>query len=481
MGGGTAGLVAAIILKKRLDVIVDVIYSEEVGIVGVGEGTTEHWSEFMRYAGIHPHTLIKECDATPKLGIMFQGWGENDYLHSISNEYAAQLGQTARIFSRLIGGNALPCQLVPPAVWNGYMPVSALDATQPFFSNQFHFNTHKLNIFLRKKAVELGVNMIEDKVMTVQRDAIGNPVGLIGQKSSYTHDFYIDATGFRRLLIGNKAEWRSYRKWLKMNEAVVFATADEPRYDLWTKATAMNAGWMWKIPTWGRIGNGYVYDSDYITSDKAVEEASDYLDMNIDDARVIKFDSGALDEAWIGNVCAIGLSASFVEPLEASNIGTSIQQAFMLMHKLPNYTPLDVKSYNEHFRSITDNTRDFISLHYMSERSNSDFWKDNRSSQILPPDIREKISMWQRRLPIYSDFDMNTSNYALFGPNHFIMVMHGLGLFDNKSIMAEYEGLHDDHRAQAERLMADIQQRQANLQVIDNKQGLDIIRGTYVD
>ena len=60
VGGGTAGLVTAIILKKRLNLPVDLVHSPTIGIVGVGEGSTEHFKEFMDFAGISHLDIIKE-------------------------------------------------------------------------------------------------------------------------------------------------------------------------------------------------------------------------------------------------------------------------------------------------------------------------------------------------------------------------------------------------------------------------------------
>ena len=87
VGGGTAGYVTALILKSRFENNVDItiIKSDKVGIIGVGEGSTEHWKDFLDFVNINPIEIIKNCDATCKSGIMFENWQEDPYLHRVND------------------------------------------------------------------------------------------------------------------------------------------------------------------------------------------------------------------------------------------------------------------------------------------------------------------------------------------------------------------------------------------------------------
>jgi len=200
----------------------------------------------------------------------------------------------------------------------------------------------------------------------------------------------------------------------------------------------MNYGWMWRIPVYGRWGNGYVFNNNYINADQAQKEVEKLLGKKIKVAKNIKFDPGRLDKVWIENCVAIGLSANFVEPLEATSIGTAIQQTFLLMHLLSNYNKKDIESYNNKVENIMTNIRDFIFLHYMVDKDNSDFWKDIK--KIKPPtSLKEKLDVWKYRLPIEEDF-LDT-RYLLFFPHNFISVMYGLGMFNNEYIKNEYNCL----------------------------------------
>ena len=217
-----------------------------------------------------------------------------------------------------------------------------------------------------------------------------------------------------------------------MKSAVVFPTGDEENYNMWTLAKAMDYGWRFKIPVWGRHGNGYIFDSDYITAEQAKQELDIEFGKDVEIAKTFDFDPGAVDRAWIKNCVAIGLSGSFVEPLEASSIGTSIQQAFLLMHRLPNYNEKTIASYNKSFNDIMENIRDFIILHYLTKKDNTSFWK-NASMISLPDSLQAKLELWRNKLPITEDFN-SLSDYILFNASNHTMILSGLGLFNNKSI-----------------------------------------------
>ena len=442
VGGGTAGFVAALILKVRFpSVRVNVIRSSKIGIVGVGEGSTEHWNEFMEFIGVHWHTIIKECDATFKCGIMFKDWGKHDYLHSIGPEQDVKNGQTTPVYAKLIGENGPRELFNPNNVWKNQVFEHFLEpgSSSPF--NQYHFNTHKLNDFLTKVAQLYNIDVIDDEILNVNFKESGEIESLTGEKATYASDFYIDSTGFAKVLISKMgAKWKSHSEYLKMKSAIVFPIGDTDEYNIWTVAQAMDNGWMFKIPVWGRSGNGYIFDSDYITADQAKDEVEKFLGHEIEVGKTLNFDPGNVDKVWIKNCCAIGLSASFVEPLEASSIGTSIQQSFLLMHRLPNYNQKTIDRYNKDCEDILTNLRDFIVLHYVTKKNNTQFWRDVQTLK-LPDTLQEKLEMWRKNIPIADDLHRETA-YTLFKEAHHIHIMQGLDLFDRDAIYNEYQLMH---------------------------------------
>lgn len=441
VGGGTAGLVSALILNTRFpNLDISLIRSSRIGIIGVGEGSTEHWNEFMQYIGVNFRTVIKECDATFKCGIMFKGWAKEDYLHSIGPEAQIRNGQYLTVYGKLISENSPNKMLNPSLSWESKLYSYRLNPESGPAWNQYHFNTHKLNDFLTRVAIEKGIKIVDDEINDVVLKEDGS-IEYISGNTDYYADFFVDCTGFRRILISKLgAKWKSYSKYLKMKSAVVFPLPENETYNMFTTAQAMNYGWMFNIPVWGRTGNGYIFDSDYISADKAVEEVEEFLGHKVEVSKVLNFDPGALDNVWIKNCCAIGLSANFVEPLEATSIGTSIQQTFLLMHRLPNYDERTIAKYNKDINDILINLRDFIILHYVTKKENTNFWKDIQNNPI-PEDLNENLQKWKKNLPIADDF-RNSTDYKLFSEAHHIHILYGLKLFDNEYIKKEYSMMH---------------------------------------
>jgi flavin-dependent dehydrogenase len=471
VGGGTAGLIAATILKKRFNFVVDMVRSSEIGTVGVGEGSTEHFRDYMHFLQIDPYELIYSCDATYKVGIFFKNWSDKDYLHNVFEDASTRAAQYFNVYAHQIANKK-----------NNLYPKTLLDSTlNPWFlnrkelhpANQLHFDTNKLNKYLTSVAESLGVRIFDDEVLEVSISEKEEISHIVGKKREYSYDFYIDATGFKRVLIKNfDPGWVSFKKYLKMNSAFTFQTKNEKEnIDLWTTSTAMSSGWMFSIPTWNHIGNGYIYDSSYIEEDEAVKEASKKIGKDVSVGKSFTFDPGHLDRTWIKNCVAIGLSGSFVEPLEATSIGTSIQQTFLLMHKLPNYQEGDIKKYNESFTSIMNNIRDFISLHYVTKRRDTEFWRDV-SAVDLPESLKENLSIWKKRMPLAEDFCGNSS-YSLFGPKNFIVVMEGLELFDRDAIKTEFESMNQEIINEAMTRTAILQELDSS---IDQVKHIDFIR-----
>jgi len=431
VGGGTAGYLTALILKSCFaeKINITIIKSNKIGIIGVGEGSTEHWKSFLDYTGIDNYELIKETDATLKSGIMFKDWSDQDYLHSVHTDLMnLRIAQTQIGYLRLITEKVELKKLNSNLLWENKVDINLINKKNILPTNQYHFNTFKLNEFLNKKSIERKINIIEDEIQSVLLNENGFIKKVIGEKQEYTSDFYIDCTGLKRLLISKLgAKWQSYSKYLKMNEAIAFPTKDTEEYNMFTISKAMKCGWLWRIPTFGRWGNGYVFNSDYINADQAKKEAEEYIGYEVEIFKNIKFDAGALDKVWINNCVAIGLSANFVEPLEATSIGTSIQQAFLLMHNLPIYNQSIINHYNNQVNYIMNNIRDFIILHYITKRKDSNFWNDMSKNEI-PDSLKENLNKWKCRLPIREDFLQ--SNYLLFYECNWINVLYGLDLLN---------------------------------------------------
>lgn len=479
VGGGTAGLMSAIMLKTRFpNFEVDMVCSKKIGIIGVGEGSTEHWASFAEYVGIDAVEMIKETNATFKVGVLFKDWGVPDYMHSIQEGYNLQLqDQYSYVYGSIIKDDSHSKELSNKSFWDNKINTFYVENRQiPVM--QYHFDTFKLNEFLTKKALEKGIRIINDEITDVNLSQEGHIESVESNNNKYDYDFYVDCTGFKKLLISKLgAEWKSHADYLATDSAVVFQTEDTDDYNMWSLSQGMKYGWMFRTPTYGRWGNGYIYDSNFLTPEEAVAEVEETLGFKIKVGQHLKFSPGALDRAWIKNCCAIGLSSSFIEPLEASSIGSSIQQTFMLLHNLANYNQSTIDQYNKSFRSLVENIRDFIVLHFVCPRKDTDFWKKVNSLKI-PESLQKKLDIWNSRLPIELDFD-DTTNFALFRSLHFVMVLHGLGMLDIDKIKYEYESLDEKIKEKANDLRQHLSQESHSSETfLSHKEFLELIRNS---
>lgn len=471
VGGGTSGLICALIIKRYLNCDIDLIYSDNIGTIGVGEGSTEHFNDFMQFCEISHEEIIKECNATLKTGLLFQGWTEQDYFHCITPPFNERVGSYPYVLSKIIGNNE-----------KYYHPNHYLDNKLPTFwinsSNppvfQYHFDSLKLIEFLNKIAKKRSINLIEDKIIHVETQ--NNKIAsIVGQKNKYRYDFYIDATGFKRVLINSLgAKWKSYSDHLRMNSAFVFQTGDQDNYNMWSLSQAMNNGWMFRTPVWGRYGNGYIFDNSYTDMDGAVSEVEDLLGHKIKVGKEFKFDPGCLENPWIENCCAIGLSSSFVEPIEATAIGSTIKQSFVLMQQIVNYNQSTIDLYNKFHSHLMNNIKEFVFIHYLNKKNSTKFWKDIQSIPT-PDDLNEKLKRWEHKLPMSEDFG-GISGYLLFHEINFIQVLNGINFFNKNSIKKEFLSLSNDLQINAGNLINDYYNFEHSQNFISHKEYLSLIR-----
>lgn len=466
VGGGTAGLTTALMLKNRFPkLIIDVVKSDEIGIIGVGEGSTEHWKELSDMCGFTLNELIKETKATFKFGVMFEDWTKNPYFHSVIGEvnnvrYDQYLGG----YAYTIINNLKPRQYTYSCCFNNKIILNN-------YPNQFHFNTFELNKFLLNKCLKIGINIFIDDIKEINLNNSGSIKNIKSSSKNYKYDFYIDSTGFKKILISKLgAKWISYKKYLPMNEAIAFPTGDTEEYAPYTLSKAMSSGWMWRIPTIGRWGNGYVFNNNYISAEKAKRECEEYLGFEINVAKNIKFEAGTIDTPWIKNCVAVGLSSSFIEPLEATSIATSIRQSLLLIHLLINYKESDIKLYNNTFKYIVENIRDFVVMHYMVKKNNSKFWKELKLN--LPESLQNNLEKWKYRLPIFEDFK---TKFVLFKEPNFIILLKELNLLNVDFLKKEYNLLNDSVKKNIENNINNlIYYNNLNLNLIDHKQFLKL-------
>lgn len=235
------------------------------------------------------------------------------------------------------------------------------------------------------------------------------------------------------------SRWRSYADILPVNRAMPFwlDIQEDQEIPPYTLAWAQGSGWLWAIPTRDRMGCGYVYDDRHITPDQAKADIEQALGHDIDPRADLKFEIGRQEEAWIGNCLALGLASSFLEPLEATSIhGTIVQLLIFTQFHLKSRTPKDRAVYNAAVARQVDDFRDFINLHYISERIDTPFWQAVRQDHISHS-THERLTTWQRQMPCAADFPPFPGNFPHVQQQLHYPVLDGLGLLSQATARAE--------------------------------------------
>ena len=431
VGAGQAGLIAATLVKGQFSGFnVTVIASSELGTIGVGEGSTEHWREYEKLLGLDRTEVIAKSAATFKYGIRFINWTDHtpDYFHAIPGDGPLFAQKFNASYSYV---HSMGKQLTPTFMNRGLIDNLILESVLQ--TNQLHFDSHKLNQFLKDHAIRLGIEFIDDEVVGIERDPeSGNITSVIGKQGAFLSDFVIDASGFNRVVFSHLGDpWeKSFSDMLPCDSALVFQTPTTLSIKPYTTATALSAGWHWDIPTQERRGHGYVFSSRHINADEAAEEVAQNVDEPIGETRLIEFSPFQLKNSWQFNCVAVGLASNFVEPLEATSISATINQVRLLCSYLPTYRPNSTapqSSYLRIFDSMMDNLVAMVAMHYVSDRKDTPLWADQQVAP-RPELLNELIEIMSHRGPEAQD--MPATGYELFGANHFWFVGQGQGLIN---------------------------------------------------
>ncbi len=406
-GGGTAGWIAAAALAKLLGPLLEItlVESDEIGTIGVGESTIPTARTFHELLGIDEKAFLRDTLSTFKLGILFEDWArEGDrYIHSFG-----QLGK-----SNWMGDFHHFWLHAREEGWGGELgdycfELQAAKAERFAIPDQGHINyAYHLDAglyarFLRKFAEPEGVVRIEGKIESVeQHPETGFVTALkLASGERIEGDLFIDCTGFRGLLIEQAlhAGYEDWGHWLPTDSALAVQTASVGPAVPYTRATAHQAGWQWRIPLQHRVGNGLVYAKDFLDD----ETARALLDARIEgekliEPRLIRFKAGRRRKVWDKNVVALGLASGFVEPLES----TSIHLIMIAITRLVQLFPFGgvsegvAERFNALSRTEIERIRDFIILHYrLNERADGGFWEHCRTMDI-PDSLKERIAAFR--------------------------------------------------------------------------------------
>lgn len=433
-GGGTAGWMTAAALSKLFNkkLSIELIESDQIGTVGVGEATIPTLHIFHQLLGLKEHEVMRATNATFKLGIEFENWGglNEKYLHSFGflgkDCWAAQFHHfwvKAKMagFSRPIGDYCKE-------------HLAAREFKFAVHPNQdrnhaYHLDATLYAKFLRQFAETYGVVRHEGKITEVDLHPDSGFIHSIKLNDGRViyGDLFIDCTGFQALLIDKALHtgYDDWSHWLPCDKAVALQTTLENEPSPFTKAIARNAGWQWRIPLQNRMGNGLVFCSRYMTDENAVDVLLENIQGNIlNTPRVLSFRTGTRRAHWNKNCVAIGLSSGFIEPLESTSIHLIQRSIIRLMLLFPQHgiSAYDIAEFNRRTRLETENIRDFIILHYhLTARDDTAFWRYCRLMDI-PDSLRHRLGLFRESGRVYKHGD------DLFSESSWVQVMLGQGL-----------------------------------------------------
>jgi tryptophan halogenase len=389
LGGGSAGFIAALALKSKLrDLPVLVVRSKDIGIIGVGEGSTPALTRFLHeYLGMNLKKFFAVTQPTWKLGLRFL-WGTRPYFNFTFN--AGQMAGAARGLQRTRAcycWDEMECEDPLSALMSQGRVFERAQNGDPVLhpSIAYHVENEKFVRFLEEYAVALGVTIMDDTVKEVERDGSGVAGLKLVSGRRETADLYVDASGFASVLLGKSlAEpFVSYDKTLFCDRAVVGGWDRKDPEDMavksYTTCETMDCGWCWQIEHENRINRGYVFSSGFI-SDADAEKEFRMKNPKVGPTRVVRFVSGRYRNLWVKNVVAVGNAGGFVEPLEATALGAIASNCMILTNTLVEsnceVTSSLQRQFNRQQTSIWDEIRDFLAVHYkFNKRFDTSFWR----------------------------------------------------------------------------------------------------------
>jgi tryptophan halogenase len=440
VGGGTAGWMTAATLASGFagrTADVTLIESDEIGTIGVGEATVPHIRFFNQRLGIDEADFVRRTNATFKLGIEFRDWGRigDSYIHPFG-DFGHDLDglpfHQHWLHANRDGGPVPPleaCSLpIVAARANRFVPPSHYPrGVGSTFSYAYQFDASLYATYLRNYAEARRVERIEGRVETVETGPAGIAAVHLADGRRVAADLFVDCSGFRGLLIEGalSAGYEDWSHWLPCDAAWAVPSTNVGPLTPYTRATAREAGWQWRIPLQHHTGNGYVYASAHCSDDEAAATLLAGVDGTpLGEPRVLRFTAGRRRRQWIGNVVALGIASGFAEPLESTSIHMVQTGISKLLALFPDqgFPPVEVDTYNRLAETQFDQVRDFLVLHYhATRRDDSPFWREART-RTIPDSLAEKIALWRRRGRLFRWED------DLFAEASWVAVLLGQGI-----------------------------------------------------
>ncbi len=414
LGGGTAGWMAAAALARLLPgrAAVHLVESDEIGIVGVGEATLPHIRAYIQRLGLDEAEFMARTHATFKLGIEFRDWGRigDSYIHPFG-AFGFDMDDVGfHHYWHRAGAGAGPIEAYSVPILAARAARFAFPDPDPAalaatFGYAYQFDANRFAPWLRDIAVRDGAIRTEGRVASVARDGETGDIAalVLADGRRIEGDLFVDCSGFRSLLLGATLEepFEDWSHWLPCDRAIAMPTAHVPGpLPPLTIATAMPAGWRWRIPLQHRVGNGHVHCSAFISEQEATDALLAAVEGRpIAEPRVLRFKAGRRARSWARNCVAIGLSGGFLEPLESTSIYLIQIAITQLIDLFPErrIAAVDRDEFNRAVDLEYDRIRDFLILHYhATTRDDSPFWDHVRTMRV-PDSLAGKMDLFRTR------------------------------------------------------------------------------------
>ncbi len=459
VGGGTAGWIAAAALAKFVGSVVDIelVESDQIGTVGVGEATIPQIIRLNGLLGLDEAAMMRASGATFKLGIEFSDWGHKGerYLHTFGypginfnhlDFHHYWLRQRMTLSSETLWDYSLHHHAAYQHRFERIDRPSKSGLTPLAYA--YHFDAGLYARFLRNFAESRGVKRTEGRIVDVNLDPNSGFITNVRLESGalIDADFFIDCSGFRGLLIGQAlgVAYQDWSHWLPCNRAVAVASAATTPLLPYTKAMARPAGWQWRIPLQHRTGNGHVFSSDFMRPEDAESLLMQHLDSPaLAEPKHLKFTTGRRAQFWHKNCLALGLASGFMEPLESTSIHLIQANISKLLELFPHqgFPASIIDEYNRQTEAEFDLIRDFLILHYhRTDRDDTEFWRYCQHMDI-PDTLKAKMELFEQTGLIQK------APADLFGESSWAQVMLGQGLMP-KSYHRRADALSDGQMAE---------------------------------
>lgn len=448
VGGGTAGWLSACYLAaKRPELSIILVEAPGIPTIGVGEGTWPTMRKTLADIGIAEAEFLSACDASFKQGSRFDGWVDgsatDSYLHPFSPPPAGEMGALLSAWRDMAPDIPFAAAMSPQHATCA-RDLAPRQRTMPDFAGAmnyaYHLDAGKFAALLARHATQrLRVRHIAAEVTGVVTSDDGDIAKLnLRDHPDLTGDFFIDCSGHAGILIAGhcKTEWID-RSDVSFNDralAVQIPTAPGAPIASQTVSTAHAAGWLWDIALPTRRGIGCVYSSRFMDDDTAHDVLSSYLRATmpgIDPAqfqpRKLAFRTGHRAQFWNRNCLAVGLSAGFIEPLEASAIVLIELSLVALTENFPASRAamtIHAARFNELFTYRWARITDFLKLHYVLSRREEPYWRAQREPETIPARLAEQLTLWRDQPP--SDWDFPRVN-EIFSAASQQYVLYGMG------------------------------------------------------